>query len=267
MRRALRSLSLASLPMLALLSATHAQAGDIRSSPQRQEEEKDWKFEVGGGAMFERKYEGSDGYTVTPIPHISIDYKDGLFFANPFDGIGSYPIQGENYKIGASVGLDFGRSESDDRKNLRGMGDIDMSATANLMGEYDVGPITLSAKLTKGNGDYGMTAEANVGTTYSVTEKLMLMGKVGMVWANADHMNSRFGVSGAQSARSGYAAYKAGSGIKSVGVSVGAFYSISENWDAMLMLSGDQLMGDAADSPIVKQKFQPTAMMSVSYKF
>ena len=275
----LRSLSLASLSTFAVLSATSAHAEEIWSNqaqvptqggwsnPQTQEED-NWKFEVGGGAAFTTKYEGSDNYTVMPIPQVSVEYKDGLFFANPFDGIGSYPLRGEDYKVGASIGLDFGRSEDDDKDNLRGMGDVDMGATANLMGEYDIfGPVKISGKLTKGNEDYGMTAEADIGTMIPVSEEIMLMAKVGTKWADEDHMNTYFGVSSAQSARSGYAAYQADSGFKSVGVTVGAFYNISENWNAMLMVSGDQLIGDAADSPIVKQQFQPMTMLSVGYKF
>lgn len=273
----LRFLSFTSLSVLGFMSA-NAQAADIWSSqagvpaqtgwsaPQQHNDD-NWQFELGAGAMFAPKYEGSDNYTVTPIPHISAEYKEGLFFANPFDGIGSYPLRGENYKVGAAIGVDFGRQDDDDKDNLRGMGDIDMSATANLLGEYDIGPLKLSGKLTKGNDDYGMTAEADIGTMFPVSEKMMLMGKIGTKWADEDYMNTYFGVSDRQSARSGYSAYSADSGFKSVGVSVGAFYSITENWNAMLMVNGDQLLGDAADSPITKNDFNPSTLLSVSYKF
>ncbi|MCE2926964.1 MAG: MipA/OmpV family protein [Rickettsiales bacterium] len=226
-----------------------------------------WNFEVGAVAMYSPAYEGSDKHEVEALPNISVDYEDGLFFANPYDGIGSYPIQGEDYKLGAAIGLDFGRDESDDRKNLRGMGDIDMSPTANLMGEYEFGPIEISGKLTKGNSDYGMTAEADVGTMFEVTDRLMVMSKVGATWANEDHMNTYFGVSNAQSGRSGYSSYKASSGIKSVGLEVGAVYSVTKNIDATLMVEADQLLGDAADSPLTKKDFQPSVMIGTSYKF
>jgi outer membrane protein len=226
-----------------------------------------WNWEAGAMAMYGPAYEGSDKYQAMAFPNISVDYEDGLFFASPFDGIGSYPIQGEDYKLGASVGFAFGRDESDDRKNLRGMGDIDMSPTASIMGEYSFGPIQLSGKLTQGNSDYGMVAEADVGTMFPATDDLMIMAKVGTKWANEDHMNSYFGVSSAQAARSGYGSYKAESGIKSVGVNVGAFYSVTENIDMNFMAGVDQLLGDAADSPITKSDFQPSVMIGTSYKF
>lgn len=258
-------LSLTGISMLAALSSV--QAEDVWSGPQHPEQEKDWKFELGGGAMFGPKYEGSDNYTVMPFPNASIEYKNGLFFANGGDGIGSYPLQGENYKVGASIGSAMGRSEDDDKDNLRGMGEIDTGVVGNLMGEYDIGPLKLSGKLTKSNDDYGMTAEADLGTMFPVTEKLMVIWKIGAKWADEDQMNTYFGVSPTQSAHSGYARYHAESGFKSVGVTVGAFYNITEHWDAMLMVNGDQLIGDAADSPITKQEFQPMALLGVSYQF
>lgn len=244
---------------------TSTEAGD--GGPKGPPKKTGWNYEAGAMAMYGPAYEGSDKYKARALPNLSVDYEDGLFFANVFDGIGSYPIQGEDYKLGASVGFAFGRDEKDDRKNLRGMGDIDMSPTANLMGEYSFGPIQLSGKLSKGTDDYGMTAQADVGTMFPVSDDLMLTAKAGATWADEDHMNSYFGVSPGQSARSGYSRYQAESGIKSVGIDVGAFYALTEDVDAMFMVSADQLVGDAADSPLTKSEFQPSAFMGLSYKF
>ncbi len=270
----LRSIPFAILSVMLVLPAD-ARAEDVwaspypeqKSWPQVQEREKDWNFSAGGGVMYGPTYEGSDKYVVMPVPDVSVEYKDGLFFANIWDGIGSYPLQGENYKVGASVGFAPGRDEGDDKKNLRGMGDIDMGATANLMGEYDIGPVKFSGKVSRGNEDYGTTASVEAGTMVPVTENIMLVGLVGPTWADDDHMASRFGVSSRQSARSGYQRYDAESGFKSVGLTLGAFYSITDNWDAKFMVKADQLLGDAADSPITKDDFQPSAIVTTSYKF
>lgn len=237
---------------------------DGHGGPQKKE---GWHYSVGAGVIFAPAYAGSDKYKAMPVPDISVDYNDGLFFANIFDGIGSYFLQGEDYKVGASVGLDFGRDEKDDRKNLRGMGDIDMGATANLMGEYDIGPVHISGKLTKGGEDYGTTATVEVGTMFPVADDIMLMASAGPTWADADHMNSYFGVSSAQAARSGYNRHEADAGISSVGLTVGAFYSVTEDIDVKFMVKADQLVGDAADSPITKDDFQPSAFITTTYNF
>jgi outer membrane scaffolding protein for murein synthesis (MipA/OmpV family) len=135
------------------------------------------------------------------------------------------------------------------------------------MGEYSFGPIQVSGKLTKGNSDYGTTATVEVGSMFHINNQLTLMTSVGSTWADTDHMKSYFGVSPTQSARSGYGRYDAKSGIKSIGLAVGAFYSVTENWEVKVMVKADKLLGDAADSPIVKDDFNPATFVTMSYKF
>ncbi len=272
----LRSLSRASLAVLAITSTSAAYAEDFGASSMtevsrgpgpQQSDESDWKFEVGAGVMYGAKYEGSDNYQVMPIPNASVEYKNGLFVAGIFDGIGTYPIQGENYKVGASIGYSFGRKEKDDRENLRGMGNIDKAVVVDLKGEYSFGPVEISGSISKGDGDYGTTAKFDIGTMLPVSEQLMLRASIGPTWADDDYMQNYFGVTSAQSARSGYSRYDANSGIKSVGISVGAIYNLSEKWGVMFMLNGDKLLGDAKDSPITKEDIQPATFLTLNYTF
>lgn len=272
MRHYLRAIPFASLFMLAVFS-TNVQADEkILANPEFEKEntsgeDKNWNFELGGGVMYGPKYDGSDNYEVKVLPAASIEYKNGLIFASIWDGIGSNFLQGENYKVGASIGYNFGREESDDRDNLRGMGDIDSGVAATLKGEYSFGPVELSGEVTTGTEDYGTTAKIELGTMLTVTEQLMVKVSVGSTWADATHMESYFGVSPEQSARSGYSRYEAESGFKSAGLSVGVMYNISEHWDAMLVVNGDQLLGDAADSPITKEEFSVSTFSTLNYKF
>lgn len=236
---------------------------------QQPTDQNDWQFTLGAGAVYAPKYEGSDDFEVKAIPVANADYKDGLFFANLRDGIGSYPLRGENYKIGAAIGYQFGRDESDDRDNLRGMGDVDESAVANILASYDLGQIAqISGKVSTAiSGDYGTTVDVKIGSRYPVTDKIILSGSVGTQWADGEHMSNRFSVSSAQSTRSGYTQYDAGSGIKSVGATIGATYRVTERWSTNLTLHGHQLVGDAADSPVVKDEFVPAAFLTTTYKF
>lgn len=228
-----------------------------------------WNIELSGGLMYMYgpKYDGSDNYGSKVLPAASLEYKNGLIFLGIMDGIGSYFLQGEDYKVGASIGYGFGRDESDDRKNLHGMGDIESGLEATLKGEYSFGPVELSGEVTTGTEDHGTTAKIELGTMLPVTEQLMVKISAGSTWADATHMESYFGVSPAQSVRSGYSRYEAESGFKSVGISVGVIYNITEEWNLMLMLNGDQLLGDAADSPLTKEEFGVSTFSTLNYKF
>lgn len=270
-----RSISFMSLTILTAIFTLNAFGKDIPNRPEPIQTdqvtsalfaEENWAFTLGGGVMYRAKYEGSNNYHAVFIPDISARYKDGLIFAN-WNGIGSYPIYGENYKIGASISPSFGRKEKDDRENLRGMGDIDTGIVVNLLGEYDFGPMKLSGKISKGDKEYGTTAKLEVSKTFSLTEQLKLKVAAGNTWADEEHMQSYFGISPAQAMRSGYNQYEAKSGMKSAGVSIGTFYSITKNWEAKVMLTADKLLSDAADSPLTKKDLNTATMATLSYKF
>lgn len=237
-------------------------------TPNTAEATNNWTYKLGGGVGYAPEYEGSDNYTALPVPIAQAEYKDGLFFADLQDGIGSYPVQGDGYKLGGSLGYAFGRDEDDDNDNLDGMGDVDGSATANLMGEYQVGPGAVIGHLSTAlSGDYGTTVNVKYGSRYPVTEKTTLIGSLGTTWADEEHMSNHFGVSSRQSVRSGYATHDADAGFKSIGATASANYAITPAWNATATVKADQLIGDAADSPIVKNEFNPSAFVTTSYGF
>lgn len=261
-----KTIFLSLLVICVLPISAHAENSKITDRSHSQSEDKNWNFEAGVGVMYEPTYEGSENYEAKAVPVLSVEYKNGLFFAGIFDGIGSYFIQDENYKVGASIGFSFGRDEDDD-ENLRGLGDIDMGTTANLIGEYSFGPWQISGKITKGSEDYGTTATLEIGTIFSLSDHLMVMLTVGPTWTDSDHMNSYFGVSSAQSERSGYDRFEVKSGFKSVGFSANVFYDITEHWNIKLMVNFDKLLGDAADSPITGEDINPSVFSIISYNF
>lgn len=62
-----------------------------------------------------------------------------------------------------------------------------------------------------------------------------------------------FGVTPAESAASGLAAFRPSSGIYAVGLQVGAYQPLNEDWAVTGTLRYDRLRGDAGNSPIVRQ--------------
>jgi MipA family protein len=265
---------------LLLLSAplSEARADDVWQDigPKRYENEgfynqvtdsKNWNVTVGAGAAFGPAYEGSDKTEFSPAPVIDVIYKDGLFFAGT-QGIGTTVINTDDAKLSFALGYGGGRDEKDDRKNLLGLGDIDSSALGVVSGEYNVGSVTFGASVQSGlGGDYGTTGDFSIGSGYPVTEKLMISGDVHTSWASDDHMKNYFGVSSSQSTRSGKSRFTAESGFKSYGVSLGANYQISETWAAFANIGVDQLIGDAADSPVSVEDTQVGGFIGVGYSF
>jgi outer membrane scaffolding protein for murein synthesis (MipA/OmpV family) len=80
-------------------------------------------------------------------------------------------------------------------------------------------------------------------------------------------MESYFGITSAQSVRSGLAEYDAQAGIKRVDVKASVTYMMTENWLVTGAAGAGFLMGDAKDSPIVRNDVQPFGMIGLTYRF
>jgi outer membrane scaffolding protein for murein synthesis (MipA/OmpV family) len=73
-------------------------------------------------------------------------------------------------------------------------------------------------------------------------------------YADEDYMQTYFGVTAEDSARSGLDRYNADSGIKDVGLDLGLNWMINKNWSTKGIASYTRLVGDADDdSPVVDQ--------------
>lgn len=225
----------------------------------------DWEVMVGAGVMYQPKYEGSDEMEISPLPFVSATFFDRLTI-DP-TGVELRAYEQGPFQFDVKVGYDFGRAE-DDADDLRGMGDVDGGATVGGKATFSYGPAEFFVSLDKTiGGSDGLLATVGVEVTQPVNEKLVLGAGASATFADKNYMESYFGVTAAQAARSGYDAYKPGSGVKSVDLSASATYLFNENWMVRAEQGVGFLVGDAADSPLVKQKVQPKSMLVLGYRF
>lgn len=227
--------------------------------------QRNWSLIVGAGAIYEPEYEGGDKFEVSPVPFIVFNYGDWLEI-DP-RGVTVTAIQQNGFKLAAKVGYESGRDQ-DDADRLRGLDDIDFAATVGAKASYEWSGFEFYAAVDQ-TIDGSESLIGTFGAEYQapVTERLILGAGVEAVVANDKHMQSYFGVTAAQAASSGLAEYKAEAGLKRVNVSASAIYMLSENWLVRGEAGVGFLTGDAADSPIVEEKVQPSASLFVGYKF
>ncbi len=243
-----------------------------------------WDITIGAGVGVLPEYEGSDELEVTPLPMIEVVWDDWVFLG--VDGLGASLYQTNNLNILGRVGYHFGRDE-DDSNDLRGLGDVDGAATASLNIAYDLGPVSPYAEVTKHIGgtdglqiQIGVQSMIPVGLltgdlSVSDIDNIENLGQSGPVlllgisadWADDNYTGDYFGVTTVQSARSGLAQYNAEAGFKSVNIDIGVIYPVTDSWTVNGQLGYSQLIGDAADSPIVKKEGQAFGAAFVSYKF
>src|SRR5882757_251858 len=225
----------------------------------------DWHVVLGGGAIITPKYEGSNEFKVMPVPFISATFLDTVTIDPTGANIAIYE-QGP-FEFSARLGYDMGRKE-DDSDHLRGLGDVDMGAIVGGRAAMKFGPAEIFAQLDKTiGGSDGLEGTIGIEVTQPLSQSLVVGAGASVVFADEKYMQAYFGVTPEQSARSGLARYDAGAGLKRADFSISATYMLNQNWMVRGQAGVGILVGDAADSPVVVDKVQPSGMLLVGYRF
>lgn len=219
----------------------------------------DWNFELGAMARVAPDYEGSDDYEFSPAPLIEIEWRERVRLTTK-GGPGLYAdlLKGNGFTVTTGISYEFGRDE-DDNDALAGLGDLEVGAVGNLALSYERGPFGLTLGLARDVGGDREGLAASLEGSYSrafLDERLMFRLTPSISWADDSYMENSFGISAAQSLASarGYRAYEAGSGLKDAGLGLTAIYRVTDNVMLLGRAQYSQLLGDAADSPIVDRE-------------
>lgn len=225
----------------------------------------DWDVVVGGGAIYQPKFEGSSEYEITPVPFFSAQFYDRITI--DVTGVAVKAYQQGPFQFDLKLGYDTGRDDGD-ADRLRGLGDIDFAATVGGKATYSLGPAELFLSVDQAlGGSDGLLATAGISAQRPLSERVLVGAQASVTYADENYMQAFFGVDAGQSARSGLAEFDAEAGIKSAEVSLSATYLISDKWFLRAEESVSFLMGDAADSPIVEEDVQAKTLLLLGYRF
>lgn len=278
-------------PRLVALSAIAALVL-ITESPSYAADKGTYSASLGAAGSFSPDYEGSDDFSGGGLPFLSLGWE-----SKP-----DAPQKGSDLQFGlhdiklnipgsleagivklyrpegvytGNIGVAFNRGrDQDDNDALNGMGDIDIhalgSAGINFEAANSGWRFGLNYAHAISSEDYGSVLMGQIGYEKSITNNLTITPIVHTSWADSDHMQSYFGVSGQQASRSTNKQFDAESGIKSVGVGMELGWMFSEGWLFNTSLDYTRLTNDAADSPLVKDQGSPDqfeASIALIYMF
>ena len=88
----------------------------------------------------------------------------------------------------------------------------------------------------------------------------------GVSLANAEYMQSFFGVTAAPATASGYRVYAPEGGTRNARVNLALTYMASPRVNTAGM-TANTLLGDAADSPLVRKKTSVNGLLAAAYAF
>jgi outer membrane scaffolding protein for murein synthesis (MipA/OmpV family) len=219
------------------------------------------------------KFEGSDRFGLFAFPGLGLRRGgEPVQFSAPDDGADFALYRQNGLSIGAVARFRPGRYLRDDPR-LFGLHDVRWSVEPGVFVEYWATPaIRARAELRHGLrgregfvADFGLDWVSRLGAfTTAVGPRLRL--------ADAPYQRDYYGVTAAESALNGrFAAYRPSGGVNSVGAAASLGYQWTDAWGSTVFAGYRRLLGDAADSPIVRSigspnQFEVGASLSYSFK-
>ncbi len=212
-------------------------------------------FSVGGGIGFAPDYEGSDYYEAVPVPYFNVNYNHGMFVKLLGLNLRANLIPEKTWNLGPVYNY---RAERDNVGNNRvdRMRDVSDAHEVGAFCGFTINNwfVSLEFLTDLGEAHGGWYSKLKGGYNWIISNSWALSIGASTTYADDDYMQTYFGVTAADAARSGLNQYEADSGIKDVGIDLGLNWMITQNWSAKGLASYTQLVGDADDSsPVVDE--------------
>lgn len=257
----------------------------LANAPDAAEPEDDWQVRIGVGTLYSPAFLGSDDYQLQAGPNVEIRFRDRLF-VSIVDGIGFDVIKTDNFRAGPVISYGQGRNDKGSgpfriagkpSEALIGLGDIKGSAEAGGYIEYQSGGFSAKIEVRKALGGHdGIISD--IGARYTIGLMGLTVGDQSVVFSagprativDDKYNHAFFGIDAGQSLRSGLAEFDAKGGLLTYGVGAAVIVPISSNFSASLIGGFDRLAGDAAKSPLVRERGsrnQATVGLGLTYRF
>lgn len=244
-----------------------AAAGSVFLSPVHAQQAPKEGGRVGLVALGGYEYSGSDEARTLVLPTLDYNWANGWFAGT--NGIGRQWQSGENLQYGLKLGFDFGREEGRSTA-LRGLGNVDASAEIGGFARYALGSgFAAKTSLRAGSGVDNKGALWDLGVEYgqALGADWRLGSELSVTYANADYLQSYYGVTPRQAAASGYAVYTPSAGVRDVSARISLTYMVTPRVALTGGLRHTSLQGDAKDGPMVRRSSSNTGLLALTYAF
>lgn len=282
---ALSATTTAATPALAQQGPAPGVPTTIEGQRQAPPQQADLTLTIGFAPVLSPAWQGSTDYALSIFPDIRLNYKDDIFFSVP-DGLGWNAVNRNGWKIGPLAKLRFGRNEDNGGSPflitggsdaLQGMGDVDLALEFGgfVQKGFVNNQLRARAEVRQGTGGHeGVVADTNLSWNGMKRDRSLLYSAgVRATWASSDYTNTYFGVNALQSAATGLAPFRTGSGLVSAGVNASLTKPLGRfgrDGAVTLFTSYDRLGDVVADSTLIRERGernQFTLGLAYGYRF
>ncbi|HEY8381652.1 MAG TPA: MipA/OmpV family protein [Microvirga sp.] len=256
-----------------LFMSTGAGAADLApAEPARLPVSDTWLMTLKGNVRVGPSFPGSDEFSVFGFPSVSFRRASSIMrFSAPDDGLSFSVLDRSSLRIGVVGRLQGGRDYEDDRR-LFGLSKVDWAVEAGLFAEFWATDwLRARAEVRRGfNGHEGFAGDLGLDLVHRFGAVTASLGPR-LSLRDDEFMRTYFGVTPVEAALNGAVTpYRPTGGIYSVGGVASLSYDWTPQWSTSAYLSYNRLVGDAADSPIVRQlgsEHQFGGGVTISYTF
>ncbi len=274
--------------LLACLLAQAAQAqeataaqppGDLHATAAPAPAPVSWEGAIGLSAQYRPEYAGAQRRIFKATPALFLRYgrftitNAGGFVTRRADdvvrGLGVDLLERERWSVKLSLRYDRGRGE-DSSNSLSGMGDIPATVRARLVANWRLdGPWRAGLSwsvdaLGRGGGHLG---DISVGWEQRVAPATQLAASLSLALAGDRYMQTYYGVSQEQAARTGRPVYEARAGWRDATGSVNLRHELGPDWTLLAGLSASRQLGPAAASPLTTQRNGWSVSLAAAWRF
>jgi len=180
------------------------------------------------------------------------------------EGLGWNAYKTRNFRVGPMATYYFG---SLDRPT--GISDVDAGFQIGAFAEFAFDHWKFDTRVLYGISGSSEGARLNLGAAYGtrINKDWRLVARADTTVITANEMKTYFGINSREASDSSFVEYSPGAGFYDVGLDLDLTYDISKAWSAIGILKSHYLIGDAADSPLVKDAGQIYLGLAAAYHF
>jgi outer membrane scaffolding protein for murein synthesis (MipA/OmpV family) len=243
----------------------------VAAAPAAAQEPRGWTVTVGGGAQVYPKYPGADGVGINPLPIVGLRRRGApLSFEAPDEGWG-FGLLGDDSLVNFGPAVQFQGKRRDEDVGAP-VGEVGFTVEAGAFLEvFPVRNFRLRAEGRRGLGGHdGWNGDLSADLVIRDQDSYVFSIGPRARLSDDAFQNAYFGVTPAVTAATGLPAFRAGGGFHAVGIAAGITHMLGRQWGIQAYAGYDRLIGDAADSPIVRafgSRNQYSAGLGLFYSF
>ena len=208
-----------------------------------------WAGQIGFGISVAPRFVGAEEHVASAAFDLKISYKETIFLEN--NRIGALLYKNRFVRAGAIARWNLGRIDTGSLSLLDSIPEVDDAFEIGAFAATSLYKLFLTTEIYFGATDAlkGTSVEVEAGYTFEPTSKWRVTPILGAVWGSGKFLNTFYGV---EEGNPDLAAYRPNGGLSEAYIELATERRFGENWLFKGSFRFSELLGDAADSPIVR---------------